>query len=124
LDGRDFYRDDVICANVITVMDRVITRLERLGQEVGLPIDRPNVMLTRVSRSRRQSWSAPKKVTTGSAFFNQDVSRAFFTKHADISKREIIVPTAKRFGIAASEVEAAWNEHSSGSHILQQKPRS
>lgn len=43
--------------------------------------------------------------------FHQEVSRAFFTTHADISKREIIVPIAERFGISASQVETAWNEH-------------
>ncbi len=42
--------------------------------------------------------------------FYHDVSRAFFTEHADISKREVIVPIAERFGISASDVEAAWRE--------------
>jgi predicted DsbA family dithiol-disulfide isomerase len=38
------------------------------------------------------------------------VSRAFFTEHADISKREVIVPIVDRFGISASDVETAWHE--------------
>src|SRR6478735_1142187 len=42
--------------------------------------------------------------------FCHGVSRAFFTEHADISKREVIVPIADRFGISASEVETAWHE--------------
>lgn len=42
--------------------------------------------------------------------FYHVVSRAFFTEHADISKREIIVPIAERFGISASDVEAAWQD--------------
>jgi len=42
--------------------------------------------------------------------FCHDVSRAFFTEHADISKREVIVPIAERFGISASDVETAWHE--------------
>ena len=42
--------------------------------------------------------------------FCHDVSRAFFTEHADVSKREVIVPIAERFGISASEVETAWHE--------------
>ncbi len=42
--------------------------------------------------------------------FHRDVSRAFFTEQADISKREVIVPIAERFGISASDVEAAWRE--------------
>ncbi len=42
--------------------------------------------------------------------FYHDVSRAFFTEHADISKREIIVPIAQRLGVSASDAEAAWSE--------------
>jgi hypothetical protein len=42
--------------------------------------------------------------------FYHDVSRAFFTEHAAISKREIIVPIAQHFGLSASDVEAAWRE--------------
>ena len=39
-----------------------------------------------------------------------DVSRAFFTEHTDISKREVIAPIAERFGISASDVESVWHE--------------
>ena len=42
--------------------------------------------------------------------FYHAVSRAFFAQRADISKREIIVPIAQRFGIVASDVEAAWRD--------------
>jgi predicted DsbA family dithiol-disulfide isomerase len=42
--------------------------------------------------------------------FSRDVSRAFFTQQADISKRDVIVPIAERFGIAASDVDDAWRE--------------
>ncbi len=42
--------------------------------------------------------------------FYHDVSRAFFAEHADISKREVIVPIVGRFGICASDVELAWQE--------------
>jgi predicted DsbA family dithiol-disulfide isomerase len=42
--------------------------------------------------------------------FHLDVSRAFFTERADISKRDVIVPIVKRFGISAPDVEAAWKE--------------
>jgi hypothetical protein len=42
--------------------------------------------------------------------FCHDLSRAFFTEHADISKREVIFPIAERFGISASDVETAWHE--------------
>lgn len=43
--------------------------------------------------------------------FHQDASRAFFAEQADISKLEVIVPIAERFGISPSQVETAWNEH-------------
>jgi predicted DsbA family dithiol-disulfide isomerase len=42
--------------------------------------------------------------------FYHVVSRAFFAQRADISKREVIVPIAQRFGISASDVEAAWRD--------------
>lgn len=42
--------------------------------------------------------------------FHQDVSRAFFTERADISKHEVIVPIAQRSGVSAVDVEAAWRE--------------
>jgi predicted DsbA family dithiol-disulfide isomerase len=32
------------------------------------------------------------------------------TEHANISKREVIVPIAERFGISASDVETAWHD--------------
>ena len=42
--------------------------------------------------------------------FCHEVSRAFFTEHADISKGEVILPIAERSGIFASDVETAWDE--------------
>jgi predicted DsbA family dithiol-disulfide isomerase len=42
--------------------------------------------------------------------FCHNVSSAFFTKQADISKRDVIVPIAERFGISASDVDDAWHE--------------
>jgi predicted DsbA family dithiol-disulfide isomerase len=42
--------------------------------------------------------------------FYHSVSQAFFAEQADISKREIIVPIAERFGISASDVEVAWQD--------------
>jgi predicted DsbA family dithiol-disulfide isomerase len=43
--------------------------------------------------------------------FHQEVSRAFFTEHADISKQDVIAPIAAQFGTSASDVEDAWKEH-------------
>ena len=42
--------------------------------------------------------------------FCNHVSHAFFTEHAEISKREVIVPIAERFGVSASDVGTAWHE--------------
>jgi predicted DsbA family dithiol-disulfide isomerase len=52
---------------------------------------------------------AQKSDGEAGAFYHQ-VSRAFFTEHADISKREVIVPIAERFDISASDVETTWHE--------------
>jgi predicted DsbA family dithiol-disulfide isomerase len=52
-----------------------------------------------------------------SGAFHHDVSRAFFTKGADISKRDVIVPIAERFGISGLDVEATWNERRFSSTI-------
>jgi predicted DsbA family dithiol-disulfide isomerase len=42
--------------------------------------------------------------------FHRDVSRAFFTEHADISKRGVVIPIAQRLGVPAADVETAWRE--------------
>ncbi len=51
-----------------------------------------------------------KKGDRATGVFYHDVSRAFFNEQADISKHEVIVPIAERFGISASDVEYAWRE--------------
>lgn len=89
---------------------QVRARLERLGREVGLPIDPPQRNVnSRFALETAELVRAEKGDDAAGAFYH-DVSRAFFTEHADISKREVIVPIAGRFGISASEVEAAWRE--------------
>jgi len=82
-----------------------------LGQEVGLPIDPPKRNVNSRFTLETAELVRAKEGDAAVGVFYKDVSRAFFTKHADISKREVIVPTAERFGISPSEVEAAWNEH-------------
>jgi predicted DsbA family dithiol-disulfide isomerase len=82
-----------------------------LGQEVGLPIDPPKRNVNSRFALETAELVRAKEGDDAVGVFYQDVSRAFFTKHADISKREVIVPTAERFGISAREVAAAWNEH-------------
>jgi len=51
-----------------------------------------------------------KKGDGATGAFYHDVSRAFFTERADISKSDVIVPIARRFSLSAPEVEAAWHE--------------
>jgi predicted DsbA family dithiol-disulfide isomerase len=42
--------------------------------------------------------------------FYHDVSSAFFTKQADVSKPAVITPITEDLGISALDVEAAWRE--------------
>ncbi len=51
-----------------------------------------------------------KKGNDAAGRYYHDTSRAFFTEHADISKRAVIVPIAERLGVSASEVEDAWHQ--------------
>jgi predicted DsbA family dithiol-disulfide isomerase len=89
---------------------QVRARLEHLAREVGLPIDPP----VRNVNSRFALETAElvrlKKGDPAAGAFYHDVSRAFFTEHADISKHDVIVPIAQPFGLSPSEVEAAWLE--------------
>ena len=85
-------------------------RLERLAQEVGLPIDPPQRNVnSRFALETAELVRAEKGDDATGAFYH-DVSRAFFTEHADISKREVIAPIAERFGISALDVDVAWRE--------------
>ncbi len=89
---------------------QVRARLERLAREVGLPIDPPKHNVnSRFALETAELVRVQKGDHAASAFYH-DVSRAFFTEHADISKREVIVPIAARFGISASDGEADWRE--------------
>ena len=83
----------------------------QLGQEVGLPIDPPKRNVNSRFALETAELVRVKEGDDAVGVFYQDVSRAFFTKHTDISKREVIVPAAERFGISAPQVEEAWNEH-------------
>jgi predicted DsbA family dithiol-disulfide isomerase len=42
--------------------------------------------------------------------FHHDVSRALFTRRADISKQDVGIPIAQDHGVPASDVEAAWKD--------------
>lgn len=89
---------------------QVRERLKRLAQEVGLPIDPPQRNVNSRFALETAELVRAQKGDGEAGTFCHHVSRAFFTEHADISKREVIVPIAERFGISASDVETAWHE--------------
>lgn len=81
-----------------------------MAREVGLPIDPPRRNVnSRFALETAELVRVQKGDDPAGAFYHL-VSRAFFAEHADISKREIIVPIAERFGISPSDVEAAWRD--------------
>ena len=81
-----------------------------MAREVGLPIDPParNVN-SRFALETAELVRVLKGDAAVGAFYH-DVSRAFFAERADISKSDVIVPIAGRFGISASDVISAWRE--------------
>jgi predicted DsbA family dithiol-disulfide isomerase len=85
-------------------------RIQQLAREVGLPIDPP----TRNVNSRFALETAElvraQHGDDASGAFHRDVSRAFFTQRADISKPEIVNPIAEGYGVSPSDVDAAWQE--------------
>ena len=78
---------------------------------MGLPIDPPKRNVNSRFALETAELLRSRKGDHAVGVFYHEVSRAFFAQHADISKRDVIVPIAKQFGTPASEVEAAWNEH-------------
>jgi predicted DsbA family dithiol-disulfide isomerase len=89
----------------------VRARLERIAREVGLPIDPPDRNVnSRYALETGELVRAEKGDDATGAFYH-DVSRAFFAERADISKRDVVIPIAARFGIAAPDVDIAWSEH-------------
>jgi predicted DsbA family dithiol-disulfide isomerase len=89
---------------------RVRARLESFAAEVGLPIDPPmrNVN-SRFALEAVELVRAEKGDDIAGAF-HHDITRAFFTQQADISKSNVIIPLAEHRGVAGTEVEAAWRE--------------
>jgi predicted DsbA family dithiol-disulfide isomerase len=81
-----------------------------LAREVGLPIDPPKRNVNSRFALETAELVRAEKGDDATGSFYHDVSRAFFTQQADISKHDVIVPIAQRLGIAASDVEFAWRE--------------
>lgn len=81
-----------------------------MGREVGLPIDPPNRNVNSRFALETAELVRAQKGDDPAGAFHRDVSRAFFTERADISKAEVIVPITARFGVSAEDVETAWRE--------------
>jgi len=81
-----------------------------LAREVGLPIDPPQRNVNSRFALETAELVRAKNGDDAVGTFYHAVSRAFFTEHADISKREVIIPIVERFGISTSAVETAWCE--------------
>jgi len=88
----------------------VRARLERFANEVGLPIDPPQRNVN--SRFALETAELIRDVAgdDASGAFHQAVSTAFFTRQADISRAETLIPLAEPFGVSATEIETAWGE--------------
>jgi predicted DsbA family dithiol-disulfide isomerase len=82
-----------------------------LGKAVGLPIDPPKRNVNSRFALETAELVRAKQSDAAVGMFYQDVSRVFFTEHADITKRAVILPIAERFGISGSDVDVAWNDH-------------
>lgn len=89
---------------------QVRAHLERLAGEVGLPIDPPKRNVNSRFALETAELVRAKKGDGAAGSFYRDVSRAFFTEKADVSKHEVIIPIAERFGTTASDVVSAWRE--------------
>lgn len=81
-----------------------------MARDVGLPIDPPQRNVNSRFALETAELVRVQNGNDAAGRFYHDVSRAFFTEQADISKREVIVPIAGSFGTSASDVEAAWCE--------------
>ena len=89
---------------------QVRSRLVHLAQEVGVPIDPPSWNVNSRFALETAELVRAKDGDTAAGAFHHDVSRAFFTQGADISKPDVIIPIAGGYGVSASDVEAAWRE--------------
>lgn len=81
-----------------------------MAREVGLPIDPPQRNVNSRFALETAELVRVQKGDDAAGAFHRDVSRAFFTEHADISNREVIVPIAQRLDVSAVDVETAWRE--------------
>lgn len=93
-----------------SVWPQVRARLQQLALEVGLPIDPPDRNVNSRFALETAELVRGKRGDDAAGAFHHDLSRAFFTQGADISKPPVVIPIAKGYGVSASDVEAAWRE--------------
>jgi predicted DsbA family dithiol-disulfide isomerase len=78
---------------------------------VGLPIDPPSRNYNSRLALETAELIRARAGDDASGAFHHDVTRAFFTEHADIGQIAAIAALAERYGVSAAEVEQAWIEH-------------
>ena len=81
-----------------------------MAREVGLPIDPPQRNVNSRFALETAELVRARRGDGAAGTFHHDVSRAFFTEQADISKRDVIVPIAEPFDVSAADVDSAWRE--------------
>jgi predicted DsbA family dithiol-disulfide isomerase len=89
---------------------QVRARLQQLALEVGLPIDPPERNVNSRFALETAELVRGERGDGADGAFHHHLSRAFFTKRADISKPDVVIPIAEGYAISASDVEAAWQE--------------
>ena len=89
---------------------QIRARLQQLALEVGLPIDPPERNVNSRFALETAELVRVKRGDGAAGAFHHDVSRAFFTQRADISKSAVVIPIAEGYGLSASDVQAAWQE--------------
>jgi len=92
------------------VWPEVRSRLEHLARDVDVPIDPPRRNVNSRFALETAELVRAKRGDAAASAFHHDVSRAFFTQGADISKPDVVIPIAEGYGLSASDVEAAWRD--------------
>jgi predicted DsbA family dithiol-disulfide isomerase len=93
-----------------SVWPQLRARLQQLALEVGLPIDPPDRNVNSRFALETAELVRVKRGDGAAGAFHHDLSRAFFMQGADISKPDVVSPTAEGYGVSASDAEAAWQE--------------
>jgi predicted DsbA family dithiol-disulfide isomerase len=84
--------------------------LQHLAREVNVPIDPPSRNVNSRFALETAELVRAKHGDAAAGAFHHDVSRAFFTQRAHISKPDDIIPIAEANGVSASDVEASWHD--------------